>query len=144
MARLHDTLREVGIDIKVISGSPQWTVEAACERLGIEKSDVYGARSVVANGKLTGEMDPPITYKEGKVGAMQHWIGDLTATIAFGDSKSDYPMQERSKIRVAVNPRPGVRKYASENEPQAWRLWVPNKTKDGESVARIDTDRVIT
>jgi len=144
VAPLHAALRARGIEVKVISGSPQWAVEAACERMDIRAEDVYGARCGVEEGKLTGQMVPPITYKEGKVGAMQHWIGDKLATIAFGDSKSDYPMQERSMIRVAVNPRPGVRKYASENNPENWRLWVPERTKDGEVVQRIETDRVIT
>jgi HAD superfamily phosphoserine phosphatase-like hydrolase len=144
MARLHDALRAAGIDIKVISGSPQWVVEAACERLDIVKEDVYGARAVLDGDKITGVMEPPITYKDGKVGAMRHWVGDKIGTIAFGDSKSDYPMQERCMIRVAVNPRPGVRKYASENDPDSWRLWVPNRTKDGHTVERIETDRVIT
>jgi len=142
--KLHEALRTAGFKIKVISGSPHWVVEAAATRLGIEKADVAGARAYVKDEIITAEMQLPITYKDGKVEVMSNWIGDKQAFIAFGDSKSDYPMQERSKIRVAVNPRPGVRRYAAENEPDSWRLWVPQKTRDGIAVERIDSDRVIT
>ena len=142
--KLHETLRAAGFDIKVISGSPQWVVEAAATRLGIDSKDVAGARAYVKDGIITAEMQKPVTYKDGKVEVMSQWVGDKQAFIAFGDSKSDYPMQERSKIRVAVNPRPGVRRYAAENDPSSWRLWVPQKTRDGVTVERIESDRVIT
>jgi HAD superfamily phosphoserine phosphatase-like hydrolase len=144
MAVLHETLRKAGITIKVISGSAQWIVEAACEHFGIPAEDVYGARSLIVDGLLSDQVDEPMTYTAGKVEAMERWIGSRTATIAFGDSKSDYPMQERCVIRVAVNPRPGVRKYAAANEPQRWRLWVPEYTRDRQKVSRIESDRIIT
>jgi len=144
MTALHEALKKTGIAIRVISGSPQWLVEAASARFDIPKEDVFGARAVIVDGKLSGTIEHPITYTDGKVDAMKHFIGDRKATIAFGDSKSDYPMQERCMIRVAVNPRPGVRKYAAENQPEHWRLWVPERTRDGEKVPRIDSDRVIT
>ena len=141
VAALHAALRARGIDIRVISGSAQWLVEGAVGALGVPGADVLAAQTYVEGDRITGYMADPITYRWGKVAALERLVGERGAWLGFGDSRSDVPMLERCAVRVAVNARPKIRLLAA-GDPR-WRQWFPARTVGGHAVERVETERVV-
>ena len=71
---------------------------------------------VSEDGRLTGEVMPPVCYGPGKVVwgerfAAEHGV-DLSASYFYTDSISDLPLLERVGQPVAVNPDPRLRRLA--------------------------------
>ena len=83
-----------------------------------------GTRYAVGeDGLMTGELDGPFMYGEGKVEAMRRFADEhdiyLEASWAYSDSASDLPMLRAVGIPVAVNPDPELARVAQE---EGWRL----------------------
>lgn len=143
MEQIHETLRGAGIELRIISGTAHWLVVGAASAMGIEADHVRGALGEVSDGVIQPRVIEPLTYREGKLVAVESWIGDKRAAVSFGDSGSDLPMLDRSATRVAVNPRPGVRTHAADNDPHRWHLWIPDRMRSGEPVEPLTTDRIV-
>jgi HAD superfamily hydrolase (TIGR01490 family) len=97
------------------AGRPTFIVSAAGNELVALLARVLGmeggigtAYAVDAAGRLTGELDGPFMYGEGKVEAMRRFAGDhdidLSGSWAYSDSVSDLPMLRAVGNPVAVNP----------------------------------------
>jgi phosphoserine phosphatase len=75
-----------------------------------------GTRSIVVDGRYTGELDGPFCYGPGKVEAMvelANWNGyELDQCYAYSDSASDLPMLEAVGHPVAVNPDARLERHA--------------------------------
>jgi phosphoserine phosphatase len=67
-------------------------------------------------GRLTGEVIPPVCYGQGKVVWAERFATeeevDLSASYFYTDSISDLPLLERIGQPVAVNPDPRLRRVA--------------------------------
>lgn len=81
------------------------------------------AYAVDAEGRMTGELDGPFMYGEGKVEAMRRFAGehgiDLAASYAYSDSASDLPMLRAVGNPVVVNPDPPLAEIA---RSEGWRV----------------------
>jgi HAD superfamily hydrolase (TIGR01490 family) len=112
------------------AGRPTFIVSAAGNELVALLARVLGmtggigtAYEVDGQGRLTGRLDGPFMYGEGKVEAIrafadQHDI-DLGASFAYSDSASDLPMLGAVGNPVVVNPDPELVAVA---KAEGWRI----------------------
>jgi phosphoserine phosphatase len=81
------------------------------------------AYAVDPAGLLTGELDGPFMYGEGKVEAMRRYAADheidLAESWAYSDSASDLPMLRAVGKPVAVNPD---EELAAVAKHEGWRV----------------------
>jgi HAD superfamily hydrolase (TIGR01490 family) len=112
------------------AGRPTFIVSAAGDGLVALLADVLGMDggigtryAVDEDGLLTGELDGPFMYGEGKVEAVRRFAADhdiyLEASWAYSDSVSDLPMLRAVGIPVAVNPDEELARVARE---EGWRV----------------------
>jgi HAD superfamily hydrolase (TIGR01490 family) len=112
------------------AGRPTFIVSAAGDGLVALLADVLGMDggigtryAVDAEGRLTGELDGPFMYAEGKVEAVRRFAAEhdiyLEASWAYSDSVSDLPMLRAVGIPVAVNPDEELARVARE---EGWRV----------------------
>jgi HAD superfamily hydrolase (TIGR01490 family) len=114
--------RDAGRPTFIVSAAPNGLVETLARVLGMEGG--IGTRyEVDENENLTGRIDGPFIYGEGKVAAMRafadaHGI-DMDASYGYSDSASDLPMLRAVGNPVAVNPDAELRDVA---EREGWRI----------------------
>jgi phosphoserine phosphatase len=84
-------LEKHGFDVWIVSAGPQWVVEGAAKYFGFDPKRVLGMRAKVTGGKLTSEIEMPPTFREGKVKAIEKFIG-RKPVLALGDSWTDFEM----------------------------------------------------
>ncbi len=97
-AHLHPEMKALLAEAKrrgcepwIVSASNQWIVEAAAPLLGLPASHAVGIRVAVEGGTLTSKVVPPVTYKAGKVEAIERFIG-RDVSLVTGDSFGDVEM----------------------------------------------------
>jgi HAD superfamily phosphoserine phosphatase-like hydrolase len=137
-------LKERGLRVVVVSGSPTWLVaEGVRGVLPVDAdADVFGAEVEIAAGVLGTTMRDPVTFFEGKVESLKALLPGKRPSFAFGDSKGDVPLLHHAgRAAFAVNPRPALRKLAEEHE--GFHVFAPARTVGGELVRAPGTDRVI-
>ncbi len=108
--RIHEEIRSLmyllrkrGFNVWVVSAGPQWVVAGAAERFGMEDGDqVIGMRTKLVDGKLTTEMEPPPTFKAGKVDAIKKFIG-VKPVLVVGDSWSDAEMMGYADHAILID-----------------------------------------
>ena len=101
--------------VAIVSASTQFVVGPMAAHLGVPGQ--YVCTHVRSNGgKLTGELEPPACYGEGKVVWAERFAAeygaDLDRSFFYTDSISDLPLLERVGQPVAVNPDPRLRRLA--------------------------------
>jgi HAD superfamily hydrolase (TIGR01490 family) len=112
------------------AGRPTFIVSAAGNELVALLARVLGmeggigtAYAVDSAGLLTGELDGPFMYGEGKVEAMRRFAADhdidLAESWAYSDSASDLPMLGAVGNPVVVNPDQELLEAAKR---QGWRV----------------------
>jgi HAD superfamily hydrolase (TIGR01490 family) len=114
--------QEAGRPTFIVSAAGDELVQLLAEVLDMEGG--IGTRYAVGEDALmTGELDGPFMYGEGKVEAMRRFADEhdiyLEASWAYSDSASDLPMLRAVGIPVAVNPDPELAGVAQE---EGWRL----------------------
>lgn len=115
--RLIQTLQAAGVTVWIVSASNQWIVEAAAPVIGVPVSQVVGIRLAVKKGLITDEVIAPVTYRQGKVTAIDTYIGQQPVLVA-GDSMTDYEMLKYARrLALVINPK--------------------NKGIDAENIARL-------
>lgn len=91
---VHDWLRAHGYEVWIVSATNDWTVKvAAQEMFGHDPAFAVGNRVLVDDGVLTAQLDGAALYKEGKVAAIERYIG-VQPSIVFGDSDTDLSMMQ--------------------------------------------------
>lgn len=123
---LIGVMKDNGFDVWVLTASPQHVVEGIVHHVGIDQDHAIGIRSVVANGKLTTDLqdcggapkNSLITFDEGK----RCWInkviwGETDAakqlasnipsrrpTFVAGDSDTDIGMlKDATALKLVIN-----------------------------------------
>lgn len=105
MRAVLDWARARGVNILVVSASPQLVVERGVARLGVAPGEVRAMQPRVEAGVIQPELAAPATYGEGKVQAVRRAVGQGARLIAgFGDSAYDAPMMRLAAVPVAVTP----------------------------------------
>lgn len=114
--------QDTGRPALIVSAASNPLVGLLAQVLGFEGG--IGTRyEVAADGTLTGEIEEPFIYGEGKVEAMREFADehgiDLEDCWAYSDSASDLPMLRAVGNPVAVNPDLELREVA---EREGWRI----------------------
>jgi HAD superfamily hydrolase (TIGR01490 family) len=106
----------------IVSAASNPLVELLAQVLGFEGG--IGTRyEVTSDGTLTGGIEGPFIYGEGKVEAMRRFAEEhgieLEESWAYSDSVSDLPMLRAVGNPVAVNPDPELAEMAAR---EGWRI----------------------
>lgn len=123
--QLIQRLQAAGVKVWIVSASNQWIIEAAAPELGVPVSQVVGIRLRVNNGVVTDEVIAPVTYRQGKVEAIQRYIGQQPVLVS-GDSMTDYEMLQYARdLALVINPKdkgPDATNIARLARQQAWSI----------------------
>ena len=102
---LIQDLEKRGVQVWIVSASGQWLVDQAAETLGISPEHVIGIRTETNNGIITDKIIPPVTYRAGKVEAIQKYIKQRPV-LAAGNAMTDYEMLMYAKeLSIVINPQ---------------------------------------
>jgi phosphoserine phosphatase len=96
--------RELGHEIFVVSASPRPIVEAAAAFVGVPRSNVIAATSVLEGDRFIASVHRPIPYGAGKASALAT-ATSLPLLAAFGDNAFDEEMLRAAERPIAVRPK---------------------------------------
>lgn len=110
-------LEAAGVRCLVISASADFFVKGAAEVLGVAADRLHGIRlQPAADGRLSGELQPPLTQEEGKVERLRELLAEMAAAepgreflpvAAVGNhAVSDGPMLDAVAATVLPAGRP--------------------------------------
>ncbi|MEV4423626.1 HAD-IB family hydrolase, partial [Patulibacter sp. NPDC049589] len=98
--------QDAGRPVYIVTASTQETAEMVAHVVAFDGG--IGAPLEQRDGRYTGRLAGPMTYREGKVEAIEALAAregyDLAASWAYSDSESDLPMLRAVGHPVAVNP----------------------------------------
>lgn len=123
---LIGVLKENGFDVWILTASPQYVVDAISHHVGVDPDHVIGIRSVVANGKLTTDLqdcggapkNSLITFDEGKrcwinkviwhetdpVKQLAQNVAAKRPVLVAGDSDTDIAMlKDATALKIVLN-----------------------------------------
>lgn len=112
--RIYPAMRELvaemlgaGWDVRIVSASPRWIIQAGAPHLGLDPAHVIGLSVEVAGGYLTDRLSSEIPYGTGKVTALRR--EGLVPSFAAGDSAGDVFMLETAAeaLVIAYDDYPG-------------------------------------
>ncbi|WP_423128389.1 HAD family hydrolase [Gaoshiqia sp. Z1-71] len=105
MKELIANLKEYGFEVWILTASPELLYQKfVAEELGLSAIHVVGAKSVVADGKTTGEIILPIPQDDGKAHTIETFI-KAHPLIVGGNSRGDMDMLNQSVgLKIIVNP----------------------------------------
>ncbi len=112
---LINFLKKNGVDVWVVSASPELLVRQAMKHFNIE-ANLIGVRNIIVDGKITDELEKPLSIYEGKIDCIKKYISqDKKPLISVGDSINDLPMLECCEIKVVVDRQNELAKEAKKN-----------------------------
>jgi HAD superfamily hydrolase (TIGR01490 family) len=124
MLRIAWEHQDAGRPIYIVTASTQDTAEMIAHVLAFDGG--VGAPLEVRDGRYTGRLSGPMTYREGKVDALRRLAArdglDLAASWAYSDSESDLPMLRAVGHPVAVNPDRELARVAAQEGWDVVRL----------------------
>ncbi|MBN2494584.1 MAG: haloacid dehalogenase-like hydrolase [Deltaproteobacteria bacterium] len=107
--RIHEEIKELmerlagaGFDLWIVSAGPQWVVKGAAHHFPVPPEHVIGMRTRLVDGKLSAEMEPPATFRQGKVEAIEKHI-QRKPVLCAGDSWSDAEMLDHAEHALLVD-----------------------------------------
>jgi HAD superfamily hydrolase (TIGR01490 family) len=107
--------------VVIASGSSQYIVDEIGRHLRVHAA--VGTRVRIAGGKLTGELVPPVVFRDGKRAAVEQVLADYDLdpglSFLYSDSAADTPLFEAVGNPVVVNPKPAFRDVA---ERRGWEI----------------------
>jgi HAD superfamily hydrolase (TIGR01490 family) len=124
--------QQQGHKVFFISGSPNFLVSKMAEKYGV---DAYrGAEYLTDNeGRFTGEV-VPMWDPASKEKAIDRLTGefdiDLSASYAYGDTRGDISMLQKTGHPVAINPTRELVDYLKQNEELRSRAEIIVERKD--------------
>lgn len=109
-AVLVATMRAQGAYTALVSGGFTQFTQAVADRLGFQEHRANTLQT--RDGRLTGEVVPPVLGKEAKVAAMEEIVARLGLStrdvVAVGDGANDLPMLQRAGTGLALHAKPVV------------------------------------
>jgi phosphoserine phosphatase len=101
--------------VAVVSGGFHEIIDPLAERLGLDRWRAN--RLGVVDGRLTGEVIPPIIDAAAKATALREWADEmglpLSQTLAVGDGANDLPMMAMCGLSVGFDAKAPVRDLAN-------------------------------
>jgi phosphoserine phosphatase len=119
MRELMYEMRAAGWQVYVITASPQWEIEAFAERYFVPPQNVIGMRRAVVDGRITGALEPPCSWGDGKLDAYNLFISRARPpNFCAGDSIGDWTLLEwATDGALLVEPSPEeLRNFALWNQ----------------------------
>jgi HAD superfamily hydrolase (TIGR01490 family) len=118
---LVDSCKAEGMDVVLISGSPDFLIKPFGERLGVDPELCFGNRLEITRNVCTGRVLPPVLAGPRKAVVMRE-LADargwrLSDCYAYSDDSADAPMLSVVGHPAAVNPGPRLRSMA---QSQRW------------------------
>jgi phosphoserine phosphatase len=113
LARVLAWAQDTGLEIVIVSASPQVIVEAAVADLGIAASQVFAMCPIEEEGVLMPALIGPRVYGDGKVGVVRSARPNATILGAFGDSAYDAALLRAARVPVGVCPTGELLELAS-------------------------------
>ena len=111
---LVETLKAHGCRTVLVTGGFHHFADRVAEWLGFER--VVGNRLEVADGKLTGKLDGPISDANTKLAVLEEEaakIGARAYPLASGDGANDIPMLKAASYGFAYRAKPKARAEAN-------------------------------
>ncbi len=108
------TLKAHGATSVLVTGGFHRFADPIAERLGFDR--VVGNRLLIADGKLTGEVQQPIcdsSTKEATLAQEAAQLGEGARTLAIGDGANDTPMLVAADYGIAYRAKPKTRAAAN-------------------------------
>lgn len=99
---LIKSLDHAGITPYIVSASNPIIVAAAATLVGIPTSRVIGLTTQVRDGLLTADLDGPVTYRQGKVDALD-LRGLPRPVLAVGDARTDWELLLSAKLAILLD-----------------------------------------
>ena len=99
---LISCLKERGFRIFVVTASVQWLVEEAVSKENLPADRIIGIRTRLQKGRLTDQIERPITIGEGKREAFLQLSGGRPPLFAAGDSPGDKELLESASLSLLV------------------------------------------
>lgn len=111
-------LRDLNVEIYVVTASITWAVEPAAEMLGIPADHVIGVETAVENGIITTMQNGPITWREGKVEGLLRRTSGVRPFFAAGNTMGDFHLIDSATHVHLVNATVarGHENYSTEQE----------------------------
>ncbi len=115
---LIDILQKLDVQIFVISASPQWIVQEALKYYNFPIKQTIGIQTQIVNERITDQLIPPLSIKEGKVEAFLNITDGTYPFFVSSNSISDLALLESAThIRWAViKTQENERQYQSEQK----------------------------
>ncbi len=108
------TLNSRGCRAVLVTGGFHHFADAVGEQIGFDR--VVGNRLAVAEGRLTGKLDGPIsdaTTKRGTLEEERGQLGEGARVLALGDGANDIPMLQAADYGIAYRAKPKPREAAN-------------------------------
>jgi phosphoserine phosphatase len=100
--------------VAVVSGGFHEVIDPLARDLGLDHWRAN--RLAVADGKLTGDVVPPVVDAAAKAAALREWARDaeipMSQTVAVGDGANDLPMMAICGLAVGFDAKAPVRDLA--------------------------------
>lgn len=107
------SLKERGVRTVLVTGGFHHFADRVAEQLGFDR--VVGNRLSVSGGKLTGELDGPVSDASTKARVLaeeMERLGEGAVSLAMGDGANDIPMIEAATYGFAYMAKPKARSAA--------------------------------
>ncbi len=102
--RLIGLLRELSIDVYVVTASVKWAVEPVAALLGIDFDHVIGIETEVRGGIVTDVVKHPITWRDGKAEGFLAKTGGVRPILAAGNTFGDIALLDSAThVRLALS-----------------------------------------
>jgi phosphoserine phosphatase len=105
MRHLISLLRRNGFEVWIVTASPEAMYQGFLSReFGIPMVNIVGVKSVVRDGKITGDIVTPVPQDHGKKEAVETFVQGRPLFVA-GNSRGDKEMIEFSRgLKMIINP----------------------------------------
>lgn len=107
-------VQSAGGQVAVVSGGFHEIIDPLARELGLDRWRAN--RLAVADGKLTGDVVPPVVDAAAKAAALREWAADagipMSQTVAVGDGANDLPMMAICGLAVGFDAKAPVRDLA--------------------------------
>lgn len=133
MKDLIQLLRQNQFEVWIITASPEALYQKILsEELKIPITNIVGVKSIVREGKITGEMILPIPQDHGKKEAIETFVQERPLLVG-GNSRGDKEMIEYSgNLKLIINPDEHVAEDQTESIAEYARKnnWLIAKIRD--------------
>lgn len=117
--RVLEKLRELEVEVYIVTASIKWAVEPGARRLGLTDAQVIGIETEVRDGLVTDVQRGVITYREGKHEAILARTGGVAPYFASGNTEGDkWLLEGATALRLVMSAAP----EGSENWPTESRM----------------------